>query len=669
MREFQPMDILMKYIACSVLLSILLVTGPAAFAEAPPGSATPEYSTPAETDQPSPVDQSPAEVTIPAATAPYVTGANADRELYALWNAAREAVRSKDYDTTRQKLKDLKNLCLDLGITAHEPLSAAIAKEAMRLIDSNDITGATMLFDTAELISPNYPVSYYAEGWGVLSQNKHKFLVAIDSLIEGINSSAKDFWWLLAYAGNKETSLLFSLAALFSLFGIFIARRYIPLLAHDVSEKLNRVESEGMVKYVVLPAISIAVLLLLGYWWAVTLTLVLLWVYFNKREKSLAVIFFLLLVFMPEVMTHYTGFLKAGGNKMLWAVDAVNKGRVSPDTEKYLAGVLENEQDNRLALFSIAKLQKIQRRYEDSLKTYDRLEELDPGNAAYYINAGNIHFLNNDYEEAEKSYKSAIEKEPGNVLAHYNLSRVYGDQLKFAGRDEEDRIASKLDPDFVSVLKRKAGEIPIRIATDAMVPVDDMLGIAFEKQSAGESLASSMWSTTVKVMPLEGASFAGVGFIILVVAINLLAKNKKFAHFCKKCGKVSCNSCQKPYYNAELCPQCHQIFVKLDGVEARDRLRKTLEIREKESKEGRVYRISSLLLPGSGHYLYGRPVRGFFFSGLFIFLLKDIFFGSFIEDQYAFALNIIGPDTVIMFGLLVLVYMMTQFDIYRITKK
>lgn len=652
-----------------MLLSILLVTGHAAFAETPPDTATSEYSTPTETDQPSPVDQSATDVRKPAATAPYVTGAIADLELYGLWAAAREAVRSKDYDTTRQKLKDLKNLCLDLGITSHEPLSAAIVKEARRLIDSNDITGATMLFDTAELISPNYPVSYYAEGWGILSQNKHKFLVAIDSLIEGVNNSADDFWWTLAYAGNKETSLLFSLAALFSLFGIFIAIRYIPLLAHDLSERLNRVESEALIKYVVLPATSIAVLLLLGYWWAVTLALVMLWVYFNKREKSLAVIFFLLLVFMPEVMTHYTGFLKAGGNKMLWAVDEANKGRVSPDTEKYLAGVLDNEQDNRLVLLSLAKIQKMQRRYGDSLKTYDRLVELDPGNAVYYINAGNIHFLNNDYDEAEKNYKSAIEKEPDNALAHYNLSRIYGDRLKFAERDEEDRTASKLDPDLIAMLKGKAGETPMRMVADASVPVDDMWGIAFAEQPAGKSLASSMWSTTVKVMPLEGASFAGVGFIILVVGINLFARNKKFAHFCKKCGKVSCNRCQKPYYSAELCPQCHQIFVKLDGVEARDRLRKTLEIREKESKEGRVYRISSMLLPGSGHYLYGRPIRGFFFSGIFIFLLKDIFFGNFIENQYAFALKIIGPDTVIMSGLLVLIYMMTQLDIYRITKK
>lgn len=665
---------LVKYFACIVLaLGLILSVGTSM---AVPGddasqAAQPDVQPDTAGQQPEPA------VTLNEQAYPaisneqidYVSGNEADARLYEVLSEAQASIKDKDYDAAKKKLASLYGICRDLGITSYEALSANLVKEGRNVADSGDFTGAMLLFDSAIKISPNYPLSYYAKGWEYLSQNKLKVLIAADTMIEGFGKSLDDFWWSLNYTANMVTSLLFTMAALFSLFGLFIAIRYTPLIAHDIAEKFDRPESEPLLKYVVIPVVYLAILVTLGYWWAVTIVLLTLWVYFNRREKSLAILFFVLLVFMPDVMGRYAKFIQASGNELLWVYDDVNKGHVAPSTEAYLKKNIEQDPSNKPAMFALARLYKEEHRYAESVELYNALIEAEPEVANYRVNLGNLYFILNNYDKAIEEYQVAITYDAENTLAHFNLSQVYGENLMFSERDEQDRTATGLDPQLVAEMKSRQGETPLRLVFDARIPKDYMWNLAFYDSPGTHGLESSMWSTTVKILPLSGAMFAGIGFIVLVIAINALGRKSNFAHFCEKCGKVSCVQCQRPHYNKDLCPQCHQIFVKLDGVEARDRLKKTLEIRVNQSREGMIYRISSLLLPGSGHYLFGRPLRGFILSGLFIFLVKDIFFGSFFVNHYSYALSIISPDKVLMGLVMLAVYSFTQLDIYRLTKK
>jgi tetratricopeptide (TPR) repeat protein len=600
---------------------------------------------------------------------PYLSVPETDKTLYGILEKAKEAVNLKDYETARSRLKDLVGVCSDQGITSYEALSSALITEGRRLADEDDVAGALLFYDYAITISPNYPPAYFARGWALLNQNKLKLLVASDSFIEGISRSTRDFWWSYNYLGNKATSVLFALAALFTLFGLFVAIRYTPLIAHDISEKLGKLELEAMLKYAAIPAFFVVVLLLLGYWWAVTIVLLGLWFYLNRREKTLAVLFFLLLVFMPNIMERYASFVQGGGNKTLWVMDKVNKGRMEVGTEAYLNAVLEKDPENKLAMMSLAQTYEKKHVFDSSIDLYEKLVSADPQSAIYRNNLGNAYFLTGDMDKAVKEYKAAIEYSPNSVLPHFNLSQAYGELLMFTERADEDREASRLDPDLVATFRAREGDTPLRMVYDEKIPIGKFWDIAFKTTSESKMLASSLWSTTIKVMPLDGATYAGIGFIVLVIALNMFKRNRYFAHFCEKCGKVSCKKCQKPVFSKDLCSQCHQIFVKLEGVEAKDRLKKTLEIREKETRDGMLYRISSLFLPGSGHYLMGRPMRGFIFSGIFILLIKDVFFGRFLEVPYAYSLNVIGPDTVLQVFLLAVFYFLTQIDIYRITRK
>jgi tetratricopeptide (TPR) repeat protein len=590
------------------------------------------------------------------------------QELFGRWVEIKKRIDSKDFDGAKSGLKELDGRCLDMGITSLEPLSAAMLKQGRTLLDAKEVGGAMILIEAASRLSPNYPPPYYAKGWAYLAQDRMKALMTLDAFLEGFRRSVNDFWWSFFYAGNKFTSLLFTLASLFSLFGLFMALRYTPLLAHDLSETLMKREQENLLKYAVLPGVLLAILITLGYWWSVSAAFLSLWVYFNKKEKLVATLFFVLLIFMPEIMSNFANFAQAGGNKLLWVMDGANKGRNEEGAEQYLKYVLGNEPDNEQALVSLAMMYKKEKRYREAEGIYLRLVELRPDRAIYQNNLGNIHFLTGRLDDAIRDYNAAIQDEPGRVLSYFNLSQVYGEHLMFSEREKTDLVARELAPATVAALRDKAGSVPNRMVFDEPIPVGSFWSIAFSGKPPATDLAESMWTMTMRFLPINGTRLAGISFIVLALGLNAIRRKGVRSHFCKKCGRVSCRKCQKPYYSKELCPQCHQIFVKLDGVEARDRVRKMLETREIHRKEGILFRISSLLLPGAGQFMTGRPLSGFIFMGVFIFLVRDIFFGRFFEVPYDFGLPFIKPDILIMSAILVLFYVLAQVDTNRITK-
>lgn len=588
------------------------------------------------------------------------------KDIYPKWAAVKKDIDARDFDRAKTGLKEIESMCLDRGITSFEELSAAMVKQGKGLLQAKEMKGALLLFDSAIQISPNYPPPYYARGWAYLSQDKLKALIFVDSFIDGFRNSINDFWWVFFYAGNKFTSILFTLAVLFSLFGLFMAIRYTPLLAHDISESLKNPRYEQILKHFIIPVVFLLVLIALGYWWAVTVSFLALWVYFNKKEKFLSIAFFVILIFMPDIMSYFAGFIEGGGNRLIWVMDEVNKGQIKDGTKEYLDAFIESNPTNEPALMSLAQVQRKTGLYNESSSTYQKLLEINPKSAIYWNNLGNVQFLTGDKDAAIKDYNTAIQLDPKRVLPHFNLSQLYGESLMFTERERADMAARELNPTVVANIRDLEGTTPGRVVFDETISTDVFWKMAFSAKN--DALAASFWDTSVKVLPLSGTRVAGVSFIVLALSINAFRKKRINSHYCKKCGKVSCRKCQKPFYTKELCPQCHQIFVKLEGVEAKDRVRKMIEIRETHQKSGLLFRISSLLLPGSGHFLLGHPLRGFIFTGIFIFLIKDIFFGRFFEVPYDFRLPFIQPDLILMGLLLLFFYLLAQLDTHRITK-
>src|SRR5262249_28086412 len=108
--------------------------------------------------------------------------------------------------------------------------------------------------------------------------------------------------------------------------------------------------------------------------------------------------------------------------------------------------------------------------------------------------------------------------------------------------------------------------------------------------------------------------------LLAVLVLRRWRGGKAFTMRCVKCGTPFCRRCHLGAVAGGLCTQCHHLFVVRDGVSGPARNRKLLEVQAEEGKRDRMFRLMSLVIPGSGH-LYGRrPVGGI----LFVFAWSSI---------------------------------------------
>jgi hypothetical protein len=101
--------------------------------------------------------------------------------------------------------------------------------------------------------------------------------------------------------------------------------------------------------------------------------------------------------------------------------------------------------------------------------------------------------------------------------------------------------------------------------------------------------------------------------VVAALAVLLLRKwrgSKAFTMSCLKCGTPFCRRCHLGQAAGGLCTQCHHLFVVRDGVSGPARNRKLLEVQKEDARRERVFRIFSLLVPGSGHLYAQRPAVG-----------------------------------------------------------
>ena len=90
--------------------------------------------------------------------------------------------------------------------------------------------------------------------------------------------------------------------------------------------------------------------------------------------------------------------------------------------------------------------------------------------------------------------------------------------------------------------------------------------------------------------------------------LALLARRPGLSCACERCGRAACTRCDG--VKGSLCGQCENVFVKRDVVDARDRLRKELQVRRRARARRLATRALGIAGGGAGHLWHGDAVRG-----------------------------------------------------------
>jgi tetratricopeptide (TPR) repeat protein len=452
--------------------------------------------------------------------------------------------------------------------------------------------------------SPDLPAVYFALSQASFSLSGAGILKSVDYIVQGVAAYSRNFWWSF----TLTTSLFFSLVLSFLMsVVIVIAMRLftdIPLLSHDFTE--------GNLHPAILTGFFL--ISLLGPLFLLAGLLLLLGLYMKKADKTVVYLFLVFLLCFPIVVNSGSRFFSAYTSGSVRSVVDVNQSQ----DNKYAMTTLKNDADF-VPLFSYALALKREGRYEEAIESYERLLQAGEHPRAY-VNLGNCYVglgLNDQQrgreylEQAMKNYRTAVHILPL-ASAYYNLSEISREMLDFTRGDEYFRSAVAIDRAAVSGYRALYSRNPNRVVADETLPAD--------------RLWEYIWHRPYKVLTFGLTRIPSIMLPIfsLFLLVFFYVSDKRLhrrAYRCRKCGVILCPKCEKGLLWGQMCPQCYGSLIKLDELDARERVSRLLWIYARQRRRRTTIKVLSYILPGSPQIFAGKIVKGFFLLWSFLFFL------------------------------------------------
>ncbi|GAB4407995.1 MAG: hypothetical protein OHK0032_03370 [Thermodesulfovibrionales bacterium] len=497
--------------------------------------------------------------------------------------------------------EDLYAARLDKGLSNTEPYSYLLIKMA-----HEDRGRAKTLLVSARKYSPDLPAVYFGLARESFSLSPLGIFETLEHLRQGIKAYGRNFWWEFSIAGLIYSGLLVSF--FFSMLIVLLIRFPMEagLLLHDGMEDRKRLILFGL-----LPFLS-----LFGLISFIAGAFSLIGFYF-KRTDRIVVYASLLFFILSPMLQGIAGIFFTTPPPTLKAVVAVNEGR----DNRYALWTLKGR-DDLASAFSYALALKREGYYNEAIDVYKGLASRTataPKNLTVfwgprvYLNLGNSYYAVKDIEAAKESYKKSIEI-AALPSAFYNLSQIHREMLDFVKGDEYFLEAAKLNPEAVHRFTSISGPNPNRFVVDETLPMSALWGYAIDRTPH----------------PLTKNLFlSGIAVILTAMFFTLNRKIRHRAHKCKRCGAIFCSKCSRAITWGEMCPDCFRSFIKMEGLEPKERIAKLLSVYQSQVKRRKTARLLSCVIPGAGQVYSGRMLSGLLFLWVFLFSITLLVMNQF----------------------------------------
>ncbi len=492
--------------------------------------------------------------------------------------------------------KDLYEEKLDRGIRNSEPYAYLLVKESGTKKDRAVVLREALKY------APDLPATYFELAKNSFNFTPEGLFEAIDYMLRGVAAYKRNFWWSFMMGSSLLISLILSF--LFSILTLILIRLPgdLPLFTHDIKESKNKI----FLLAVLIPSVFGPLYLLGGL-------LFILSFYQKKLDKLVLGLYILFLLVSPWIFRTVSIIFNAPASGELRAVVQVNEAKDNGYAITVLAG-----SGNPVEVFSYALALKREGKYHEAIDVYSRLIASRPSPRSYN-NLANCYVAINNIETAKDLYKKSLEG--GRLPATlYNLSQVYRETLDFERGDEYFLAAQSLDREAVSQFRTTFGRNPNRFVIDERLPVSDIFAYS-------EGKATNAYTMGLSTIP---PPFIPVTGILMVILFPVLSRRiKTWAYRCSKCEKILCTKCEKHIVWGRMCLQCYRSLVKLDELDAKERIARLLTVYEHQKRRRDIIKIISHILPGAGLIYAGNILYGFFFLWIFLFSIFVLITNSF----------------------------------------
>ncbi len=478
---------------------------------------------------------------------------------------------------------------LNRGIKNSEPYSYLLIQQS-----KTDRVRAGSLLKEAQRYSPDFPAVYFELAKTSFSLKAPGLFETFDYIRQGIDAYKRNFWWSFMLTASLFTSIILSFIV--SIFILVLVRvpGDLPLFFHDIKENRKR-----------LLLLLAFVFALLGPLYLLGCLLMLISFYRGKWDRIVFYLYILFLFLLPWALNVFSPVLDTSASGTFKAIVRVNESKGNA----YALSLLRNGEDP-VEIFSYALALKREGKYDAAIESYDRLIRMNP-EPRTYNNLANCYFALNNLDKAKELYLKSKELKPL-PSALYNLSQAYRETLDFDKGDEYFLSAQALNREAVSQFRAIAGRNPNRLIIDETLSFFDLLKYIHRK---------TVRPSTFGLSVLPPLAIPVIAFFIAVFFFISDRQFKDWAYHCKRCGKILCSKCEKHILWGHMCLQCYRSLVKIEELDAKERVARLLTVYDYRKKKRSVIKIISFLLPGLAQIYAGNVLQGLIFLWPFLLFL------------------------------------------------
>jgi len=520
-------------------------------------------------------------------------------------------------DDRGQIVTELTDFCIQRGLRPSPDLAEMFLATAMDARKQGRSTEVAQICRYAESFDPDHPLVHLAladaarRDGGLFSAS---FAYEVGAAFFLSFKDIETRWLALS---NLALWLRVVSMLVLAVFALVFLVKYQLQLRHDVQEWMggedNALVSAAGIVILFLPSL----LFLAGYWWIIYWAGVfMLYARWSERVATFMVI--ALFVGSGVLAVHcqqeaYLGMSQPQASNLRCYANRVGVGRDA----SLSAHIQPNDSLQRPYTFLLASRYLLHGSYQRAENLFKPLLAEGAGDADVHNNLGCILFYENRYQEAIQQFSKAIELKANMARAYLNRSLAETKLFDFTGAQEDQDKARGLDKSLFPTSKMKQAEDWGPLPSWLPLEATRQVALKLETSRPGSLTGTLQMSGSPLVQVLRPAfSLWVILFWCLFTLLGALKHSGFFARACFKCGRPFCGRCKTSLEFESFCSQCVHLFIKQDGVSPEARLKKNYEV-ERYNQLQRLQRaIFSLLAPGAGHLMEGRP-----FSALFILFL------------------------------------------------
>ena len=581
-------------------------------------------------------------------------------EAVKIWQNCNHFYTAGKYSDLLVELDKLKQARLDAGIRNLTSISSALIFMSQNIAErsADDFDVALDVSKYATALSPEVPDFYFLRSNMVWSFDKGQIGEYAGEYFAGLKATFKFLPSLHGFLLGSTGILWLAGMIVMMLYSVILLYRRLALFAHDAGHLLPRSLSQMQLNLIAIILLFVPFLADLGlvplfaFWW------VCLWAYQSKHERIVTVLMVLFVYLWPIMNGMFT-------NSVTYSTSGAEKSYAcfyqpcGTDSLNDLQVEVESGEDDGTALYALAsahfrgamtsteELEKAQVLYRQGSRAVTGELQRD-----FLTGLGNVFFVQgmkrcnrsrsrvdaglDEFQDARKHYDKALDIDPKYWPAHYNRARVLS--LLSAEEDAEHALktANHLAPEQVAALERssvvqKKNECTENFNANRELAMPS-LQLPLMREGRGDDDEPGAYTSlpaghALLIGPLEVwmLSLLATAVLLCIIGLTVASRWMRPSTRCLKCGEISCVRCRPELSGTGLCNQCVYYKIRSSYVDPKETWLREKRIENRHRARRKVEALLTFVLPGAGHMLRGRPIRGAIFMLVMGAALASIF--------------------------------------------